>query len=574
MIRVLRIGLVVSLAVSISAGTAVSQESDPGGFVEQLDVRVVNVDVYVTDRDGNPVTDLTRDDFSLVVDGRPVEITHFDPVIDTPSNLRGARGRIQAPPDREADRAPDQAPEQPAAEDQQLWILIYIDNYNVEAIHRNRVLRELVQFLSRHQRPEDRVMIVSYERSLNLRHSFSDPPEAAIDALLQLQEAATFGEPKQAEWEESLALIEDANTFQDAYSWAEIHADYMENERSFTLKALNSYVDDLQGLPGRKALIYVSDGLPLRAADSLFQAVDYRFRGGGHTGDAPAGARSAILSSFAYDASRDLDQLAQKASSAQVSFFPVDAAGQRGPAMLDPQYGDLQTQGMGTFLGSARKANLQGSLTQLAEKTGGQAFINRTRVLPGLEEIERSLRSYYSLGFSPSHYDDGRFRNIEVDVKRKGVDVRHRQGYRALSINQQLADRAEAALLYGYADSSGEIQLRTGVAEDDTDGRHVQPIEVRIPLGLLTFMPREGGGETASLQVAIGTADPAGARSPIEQAPIDIEVPPEDAGQLADRYYTAEFGLLMKQGRHKIVVIVRDSVSGRSWTESTAVDVG
>ena len=348
----------------------------------------------------------------------------------------------------------------------------------------------------------------------------------------------------------------------------------MDNERSFTLKALNQYIEDLQGLPGRKALIYVSDGLPLRAADSLFQAVDYRFRGGGNTGDRPVGSASAILSSFSYDASRELDRLAQKAASAQVSFFPIDAAGQRGPILLDPQYADLQTQGMGTLLSSVRKANLQGSLTQLAEKTGGQALINRTRALPGLEEITRSLRSYYSLGFTPAHPGDGRFRKIDVSVEGKGLKIRHRQGYRAQSVNERLADRAEAALLYGYADSSGAVDLRTGAPVPDTDGRRVTPIEVRIPLGLLTFVPREDGGESARIQVALGTADGEGDRSPIEQAPIDIEVPPEDAGKVADRHYTAEFGLLMKQGRHKVVVVVRDAVSGRTWTESTAVDVG
>ena len=535
-----------------SLGPAVAQESPPRGFVEQLDVQVVNVDVYVTDKDGDPVSGLEWDDFELRVDGRPVDITNFAAVVEEPTGVVSARGGIQ-PPGASAEATMETAPS--AAEDQQLWILIYIDNYNVEAIHRNRVLRELTQFLSRNQRPTDRVMIVSYERSLHLRHAFSDPPGAAIDALLRLQENATFGEPKQAEWEESLGLIEGSNTFQDAFGWAEIHADYMDNERSFTLKALNQYIDDLQGLPGRKALIYVSDGIPLRAADSLFQAVDYRFRGGGNTGDRPVGSASAILSSFSYDASRELDRLAQKAASAQVSFFPIDAAGQRGPVLLDPQYADLQTQGMGTLLSSVRKANLQGSLTQLAEKTGGEALINRTRALPGLEQIARSLRSYYSLGFTPAHPGDGRFRKIDVRVAGKGLQVRHRQGYRAQSVNERLADRTEAALLYGYADSSGAIDLRTGVPIADSDNKRVTPIEVRIPLGLLTFVPRENGGETARIQVALGTADAEGDRSPIEQTPIDIEVPPEDAGKVADRHYTAEFGLLMKQGRHKVVVV-------------------
>lgn len=46
-------------------------------FVDSVEAPLVNVDVVVTDRKGRPVGGLTREDFVLLVDGQPVEITHF-----------------------------------------------------------------------------------------------------------------------------------------------------------------------------------------------------------------------------------------------------------------------------------------------------------------------------------------------------------------------------------------------------------------------------------------------------------------------------------------------------------------
>src|SRR5262249_7881473 len=50
---------------------------DPGAFFENVNVDVVNVEVYVTDKSGNTVNGLTKDDFTVLEDDRPVAITNF-----------------------------------------------------------------------------------------------------------------------------------------------------------------------------------------------------------------------------------------------------------------------------------------------------------------------------------------------------------------------------------------------------------------------------------------------------------------------------------------------------------------
>src|SRR5688572_13901623 len=77
--------IVLSMAVAGGIALAAAQETQPvqptdstlAPFAEQLEVRVVNVDVVVTDRDGRPVDGLTREDFVVLEDGRPQPITNF-----------------------------------------------------------------------------------------------------------------------------------------------------------------------------------------------------------------------------------------------------------------------------------------------------------------------------------------------------------------------------------------------------------------------------------------------------------------------------------------------------------------
>ena len=54
-----------------------NENASPPVFVERIDVNIVNVEVFVTDSQGRHVFGLTKDDFEITEDGRPVEITNF-----------------------------------------------------------------------------------------------------------------------------------------------------------------------------------------------------------------------------------------------------------------------------------------------------------------------------------------------------------------------------------------------------------------------------------------------------------------------------------------------------------------
>src|SRR5688500_9524003 len=53
------------------------QQRDAEQFVDIVNVSVVNIDAYVTDKQGKVVTGLTKDDFQIFENGRPVEVSNF-----------------------------------------------------------------------------------------------------------------------------------------------------------------------------------------------------------------------------------------------------------------------------------------------------------------------------------------------------------------------------------------------------------------------------------------------------------------------------------------------------------------
>src|SRR4051812_27149524 len=76
------------------AAKPAAKTSADSSFVDIVNVSVVNVDVYVTDKKGNSVTGLTKDDFQLYENDRPVQITNFYSV----TNGRATAPNGDAPP--------------------------------------------------------------------------------------------------------------------------------------------------------------------------------------------------------------------------------------------------------------------------------------------------------------------------------------------------------------------------------------------------------------------------------------------------------------------------------------------
>ena len=230
-------------------------------FTDSVRVEVVNVDVFVTDKQGKPVKGLGREEFEVLVDGEPVEVSNF--YVGEARTRRSVR-RVQPPTAGEP--APSPAASEPqVSADQQLLLVIYVDNANLRPLTRNKAFRYLRLFMLREFGPDDRFLVVSYDRSLHERQALTSDPNAVISALIEMEELNGYRLQADLERRDILNEIYDARGSSEVSVQASVYADSVLHDLNNSIDALKKLVDSLAGLPGRKAILYVSDGIAMRA---------------------------------------------------------------------------------------------------------------------------------------------------------------------------------------------------------------------------------------------------------------------------------------------------------------------
>src|SRR5215218_9981747 len=168
-----------------------SQETIPDQpFAESIDVSVASVEVAVTDREGRHVQGLGRGDFDLFVDGRKVEIVNFSELAEG-APAAATKEPAPAPPDGApppAEAAPAPPPDPPA-----LSLVVFVDNDNLRPADRNRVLRQVKDFLGSAVGPRDRVMLVTHDQGVSVRRPLNAGRESLATDLAKLEKLAARG---------------------------------------------------------------------------------------------------------------------------------------------------------------------------------------------------------------------------------------------------------------------------------------------------------------------------------------------------------------------------------------------
>ncbi len=534
-----------------------AQAEGDSAFFETVDVTVVNVEVFVTDKKGNPITGLGRDDFEILEDGRPVTITNFY-AVESGRPVAGVEPAPEAAP-----AAPEAVPA-PIPEEQRLNLVVYVDNFNIRPFNRNRVFRRLREFLHDKLDSEDRVMLVTYDRSLHVRHGFTSDSTLIANALFELEEMTGHAIHQDSERRDVLRDIEEAESMGEVQWRVRQYAESLYNDLSFSISALSELVRSLGGLEGRKALLYVSDGLPMSAGEDLYHALQMKFHDS-----------SVLAQSRDYHAGRKYRELAALANANRVTFYTIDAAGLRVYSSVSAERATAaRNAGLDTMVDSIAISNLQSTLRFLADQTGGLAIVNSNDVGPGLERIAGDFDSYYSLGYTPAHAGDNRFHDIKVKVDRKGLNVRHREGYRDKGLHARMAESTVASLMYGMEKNPLNVAFRVGSGNKDEEGKHfLVPIEVDIPIASIVLVPREAFHE-GRLRLFFSAIDEDGDMAEVSEVPIDIRIPSERLEEAREQPYRFQVSLRMRAGGHRLAVGVRDLLGAAESFVTRSVVVG
>ncbi|HSK78705.1 MAG TPA: VWA domain-containing protein [Thermoanaerobaculia bacterium] len=596
------LGILAVLAVLSSTPLAAQQAP---GFGEVVEVNVVNIDAYVTDKAGKPVAGLGKADFEVFEDGKRVEITNFEVVDRSP----GAPATDS--PGAPAPQTAGEAAAVPAAE-AGLHLVVYVDNFNIRHGNRERAIQQLREFLTRQLVPGDKVMIASNDLGgMNVQLPFSSDSAALSAALGRLETLSVQGDEddraRREAFQQILAIqnlaLQKRSTdppcpLQIA-SPAHGYAAVKRQEVLRTLSSLTLLVNSLSGVPGRKAVLYVSDGITLTPGAELFELLFQMCGGGAVTsgmGSAPSegtpvepstilfdsrflgpdsyqAASQAQLDAQTYNVAGDVDRLAAHANAHRVTLYTLEASGAQVSAAADASFGPTERMLQFPSIARVQKANRQDSLQALASATGGRAFFDSINFLPELALMRQDFDRYYSLGYTPAHVGDGKEHRIEVKVKRPGLRVRSRQSYRDKPALERTVDRTLAALLYNVEDNPLEVTLEIGEpAAEAKGGRYIVPVNLRIPLfklGILNDQEKYKG----RLRIFVATRGEKG-MTPIRQLEVPFEIPREQVMFAMGQYYGYTLSLQMTPGEQQVAVAVRDETTTTTSYLSRAVNVG
>lgn len=557
---------IAALVVATAAIFVPSLHAQPAAedellFEGAVEVPVVNVEVHVLDGDGRPVAGLRPEDFEVYEDGERVEITNFYAVEGLPRRDKDLPVRMRGTP------SPPRTVELPE-EDRLLQLILYIDNGNMGPLGRRRVSGELLDLFDERLARGDRVMVVSAYPSLKIHTSFTRDLAAVHQAVKDaLDRSATSSADMQRR--RLINLFERMDTQEPALvdtiqHSIRLYAEEKSVEVRRTLWELRAFVSSLAGLPGRKVVLHLSDGVPEEPGQDMFNMFNAAFGGPGTIG-------SGREQSMAYNVTRELLAVAEEANASGVTFHTLDASGGDSSAISTP----VETRGLslsgarisGPEIDALRQQNLQNPLRMLATETGGVAVLNAAR--PGLEITERQgevFDTYYSLGYISPHDENGRFRAIRVEVGEPGLRVRHREGYIRKDAFERVESRTVAALLHEYADNPLGVFLEVGEPARRKKGRgksYQVPVAVKVPLDKVVLLPF-AEDHRGRLRLRVGFRNEDGTFALAEEQVIPLIIPNDRYEEAQAGHYTLEVDLELKPGSHRVAVGVFDEVGSKA----------
>ena len=433
--------LLLATVVVLQSPVLYGQQSQAPEVTFQVEVNYVDVDVVVTDDQGNFVTGLTRDDFEVFENGRPQKIDTFSQVgipVEKPTEFVH-EGRLVVA-DTQTNRKPF---------DGRVYVIL-LDDLDVSAMRSTPLKDAARKFVREFMGANDLAAVVYTSGRKDAAQEFTSNREllvASIDKFIgqrmrslslerldSYYQTIAFGYTSQTTPDPNTGSINQ----QDPAGYGRV-SDPTELERGTraltvldTLKNTAEFLGSVRGR--RKALLFFSEGLDYPIRDVF-------------------GAHDATI---VIRASQDAISMAARAN---VNFYAVDprglagmtsefidgaglasGAGSPGPILLVPgrntPVNGITGASGGTFdvqdeLRMEFRTS-QDTLRELTEETGGFATLDTNNVAPAFERIVNANSRYYVLGYyPPTHPRDGRFYKIEVRVKRPNLRVVARKGYAA-----------------------------------------------------------------------------------------------------------------------------------------------
>lgn len=527
----------------------------------RITVNLVQVDAVVTDSKGHEVTNLQPADFEILEDGRPQAITNFSYV--SVASPAGLKTHAKTPP--VATSPPGVPPVRLRPEQVRRTIAIVVDDLHIRFGNIPYVRQALKKFVDEDVQPGDLVAILCTSRDLGILQQFTND-KRLLDAAIQRvrfylgsliyvpDEATGSGAFTHRQTDELEAVRKDLEA-------AERRESEFRQEATMagTIDALDYVVTGLRDLPGRKAVILVTDMIPLCRRNPQ----------------------------LVYQRLRELAELANRSSAV---VYTIDARGLPTLALdATEDLSGLESTPQQLAANLAIRPLIyfatQGPTAYLAKETGGLFIHDKNDLAGGMREVMDDLSGYYLIGykppadtFRPGRSDRG-YHHIQVKVKVRGLHVRSRRGFYGVPdeetrpVYRTRGDQLRAAATSPFGASGVHVQLASQFVNEgrkDSLARLWLYIDARD----LTFQDAPGGTKQ-------GAVDMLGLAFGDNGAPVDGldrtfrgSYQPSQLDALRKRGVNYRIDLPIKDpGGYQLRVAVRDPISQRVGSASQFIAI-
>ncbi len=564
------------LAALLGVGSLVvgqEQEADDGdsirpigglAFVDELEVTVVNVVAYVTDKQGEAVTNLTKDDFRILHDGEERPISNFQLYTEElhPHLLPGRRRAALA------DRRPARSSAaQPLTAIQPVWVMILVDNDNLRPLDRNRVLGQLRTFIRENTRPPVQMMVACTNRALKIEQEFTDDSTEILGALEGLKMTTggrTSRDSARTDVYDEIDRFTEAQSssaqgsLQQARGLAISFAEEELNDLQFTLGAIREAVNMLAGLPGKKMILHLSNGLPMTPGLDLFYALSTAYNEPGM-----------VTEGMRYAQTRQFESLVKNANAQGVAFYTVGAGGLENITMGSAEHNTPRD----TVAASMEHDNYIDTLRFMADETGGVAIVNANDIRPRLDRVEQDFYSYYSLGYNLQMSGTDKVHQVKLTLPdHPDYDIRYQRRFVEKALESRVQDKVLTGLVIPLEDNPLEITLETGDQAPASADRWTVPFKLSFPLANIALLP-EGGDYVGRVSLFIAARDTEGKQSDLVRQEHEVRVAAADYEQAQRQRFTIKASLLMETGSFKVSFALLDQTTRQAGfiTQSVVV---
>src|SRR5882672_8736603 len=543
--------LLLNVSLSVFAQDAPqSQSSQPSQQTQQPQqpqyrVRVTSelvlVNVVVRDKKGGLVTDLKKDDFTLLEDGKRQAISTFDfENVDELKTPGAAKATVSgAAPDSGSLLRSNEQPASLNARDRRL-MLLFFDFSGMQPEDIERSVGAAKKFVQTRMKPADMIAVVSLSTNMRIDLDFSDDKTKVLSVLNSYTSGQGQGfDNGLTGSSEGAAETGGAFTADDT--------DYNTFNADRKLLALQAIMQTLGKISQKKAVIYFSNGISQNGVDN----------------------QSALRAATA------------SAVKANVSIYPVDIRGLQafppgGEAQNASLHGQSAYNGAAVLNDLSSNASTQETLSTLAADTGGKAFFDSNDFGAVFSQVQKDSSAYYVLGFTSSNaMKDGRFRHLKVQLDRPDLKLDYRSGYYAgrdfehlnrADREQQIQDELASEL------SQTDVAVYAGASYFRQDDSHYYlSVPLVIPGSQIPFVQAEDK-DNATIDV-IGEARTADSKFAIGHQRDTVKLALDSAQQVRHKNVQYNTGFLLAPGSYHLKFVVRENQSGRMGSFETDVQI-